>query len=471
MAERGSPATHRPAPGQALPSGRLRSVRTRTTAAVVVVVGLVAVGGAIALVAALGRSLTDELASVAELRAEEIVRTLESGTDPAQLDLSREEDRFVQVLTPDRAIAAASEGAGGALLADPPAPGQGPVEAAGPPGDGGERYVVVAEQTDGPAGQPALTVLVGQESESVQESIDALTATLQPAVPLVVALVGLATWWLVGRALAPVEAIRRQVEDVSAARLAARIPVPPTGDEVARLATTMNAMLERLEASQERQRRFVSDASHELRSPAAAIRQHAEVSLAHPDSVSTENLAGIVLAEARRLEQLVAHLLLLARSDEGALTPAAHPVDLDDLVLEEATRLRAYGEVATDVTAVSAGRVRGDAALLRRLVSNLLDNAAHHARSTVSVALAETSDHEVRLRVDDDGPGIPPEQRTRVLDRFVRLDEARARGRGGVGLGLSIVQAVVLAHGGRIEVAEAPRGGARIDVHLPAFDG
>lgn len=104
-------------------------------------------------------------------------------------------------------------------------------------------------------------------------------------------------------------------------------------------------------------------------------------------------------------------------------------------------------------------------------MSNLLDNAAHHARSTVSVALAETSDHEVRLRVDDDGPGIPPEQRTRVLDRFVRLDEARARGRGGVGLGLSIVQAVVLAHGGRIEVAEAPRGGARIDVHLPAFDG
>ena len=207
--------------------------------------------------------------------------------------------------------------------------------------------------------------MVSQEASEVSESQQALTTSLYVAVPIVVLALGLTTWVLVGRALAPVEAIRAEVDRITADRLGSRVPQPSSRDEVGELARTMNAMLERLETSHDRQRRLVSDASHELRSPATVIRQHAEVALSHPGSTSTEELARVTLAEGRRLEQLVEQLLWLARTDETTAAPRLRPLDLDDLVLEEASRVRATTAVTVDTSRVSGGtgrRGRPDAA-------------------------------------------------------------------------------------------------------------
>ncbi|MDF2742203.1 MAG: histidine kinase, partial [Actinomycetia bacterium] len=213
-------------------------------------------------------------------------------------------------------------------------------------------------------------------------------------------------------------------------------------------------------------RRLVSDASHELRSPVAAIRQHAEVALAHPGRTTTTELAGTVLAEDLRLQRLAEDLLLLTRADEHSLVLRRRPVDLDDLVLEEARRLRDATGLRIDTSGVSAGRVDGDPAGLRRLLRNLGDNAARHAGGQLALSVAER-DGVVLLGVDDDGPGIPEADRGRVFERFVRLDDARARDDGGSGLGLAIVAELVAAHGGTVVAAAGPLGGARVEVTLP----
>jgi len=286
--------------------------------------------------------------------------------------------------------------------------------------------------------------------------------------PLLLLVVAGTTWRVVGRALAPVDAIRHEVEEISGTELHRRVPQPPGNDEIGRLARTMNAMLGRLDDAATRQRRFVSDASHELRSPVASIRQHSEVALAHPDRTSVAVLAETVLAENLRLQRLVEDLLLLAQTDEGSQPPGHVPVDLDDLVFEQARRLRAGGRLVVDVTAVGAGRVNGVPAQLRRLIANLVENAARHARSRVTLGLTtHAAEGRVVLVVDDDGGGIPADQRERVFQRFVRLDEARARDSGGFGLGLAIVADVVRGHGGTVHVGTAPAGGARFEVQLP----
>jgi signal transduction histidine kinase len=284
-------------------------------------------------------------------------------------------------------------------------------------------------------------------------------------VPVLVLVVGSVTWWITGRALGPVESIRAEVESISAIDLHRRVPEPETGDEVARLATTMNRMLSRLEASQARQRRFVSDAAHELRSPVASIRQHVEVAIEHPDHASLGDLAEVVHRENLRVERLVDDLLLLARLDEAA-PRAEEQVDLDDLVLAEAARLGAGNALTVETGGISAARVVGSPIELGRVVRNLADNAARHARGTVVFTLRDEGDRVV-LTVDDDGPGIEPHDRARVFDRFVRLDDARSRDGGGAGLGLAIVRAVAQAYGGTASVGESRLGGASVEVGLP----
>jgi signal transduction histidine kinase len=236
----------------------------------------------------------------------------------------------------------------------------------------------------------------------------------------------------------------------------------------------MNRMLDRLMRAQASQRRFISDASHELRSPVASIRQHAEVALAHPERSggTPPALAETALAEALRLQRLVDDLLLLARADEHALRLQPHPVDLDDLVLEEAKRLRTATDLAVDTTGVSACRVHADEQAVRRVLRNLGDNAARHARKRVAFTLASAGqDGRAVLSVQDDGPGVPAADRERVFERFVRLDDARARDWGGSGLGLAIVAELVGAHGGAVRVTDGALGGARFDVTLPAASG
>ena len=272
---------------------------------------------------------------------------------------------------------------------------------------------------------------------------------------------------MTGRALAPVEGIRREAEAIEASELDRRVPEPDGDDEIARLARTVNRMLERLEAAQRRQRRFVSDASHELRSPVAVLRQHAEVAQLHPDVTSLEQLSEVVLAESEGLAALVDDLIVLARTDERGLVEAPAPVDLDDLVLEAARRIET--SVVVDRAAVSAAQVAGSRPLLQRAVRNLLDNAAEHGAGRVSLTLTEDGD-AAELTVDDDGPGIPAEERERVFERFVRLDEARDRA-GGTGLGLAIVAAVIEAHRGSVHIETGPAGGTRVVVRIPRSRG
>jgi signal transduction histidine kinase len=305
-------------------------------------------------------------------------------------------------------------------------------------------------------------VVVARALVEVLDTTTAVTQLLVIGLPVLLAVVAITTWFAVGRALAPVDAIRREVDAISAAQLHRRVPQPPADDQIGRLAATMNRMLARLEGARNSQRRFVSDASHELRSPITTIRQHAEVALAHPDRMTAKELAEVVLAEQQRMQRLVEDLLLLARADEQVPFSRA-PVDLDDLAFEEGHRLRASTSLQVDTSGVGAARVQGDAEALRRVLRNLGENAARHASHRVAIALG-THGGEVVLTVDDDGPGILESERARVLQRFVRLDEARSRDDGGSGLGLSIVDEVVRAHGGSLSISRSPLHGARIQV-------
>jgi signal transduction histidine kinase len=265
---------------------------------------------------------------------------------------------------------------------------------------------------------------------------------------------------LAGRSLRPVAAITERTRQIRSSTLHERVPVPGSHDEIAALANEMNTMLDRVQREDERRRQFVSDASHELRSPIATIRAQAEAAVT--DDAQSELAAG-VLAEAERMSVLVDDLLSLARHDEQ-LAPPGQLVDLDDLVYTDAARPR---RVPVDVSAVSAGQVRARPDELARVVTHLIDNAARHARDHVSVGLSTDPDGQVVLTVDDDGEGIAPENRERVFDRFVRLDDARTRDAGGAGLGLAVVDTVVRSLGGSIVAESSPLGGARLRAEFP----
>jgi signal transduction histidine kinase len=430
--------------------GRWGSVRLRTTAGAVVVVGLALLLGGIALVLVMRATLLEQVADTARARAEAV-----DAADPRPV---ADDDGFVQVIDADGAVVAATANVAGA-------------DAVGlRPGETGRVDVVPGEDMLAVAVAAGdRTVVAGQSADDVGEATAVVTRLLGIGLPVLLAVVAVTTWWTAGRALAPVEAVRAEVDEISAAELHRRVPAGGR-DEISRLARTMNRMLDRLERAQTRQREFVSDASHELRSPVASIRQHAEVALAHPDRTTVPDLAGTVLAEDLRVQRLVEDLLLLARADERSLRLASRPVDLDDLVLEEAARLRAGSGLTVVTTGVSAARVTGDAAALRRVLRNLGDNAARHATGVIALSAA-SRDGAVTVAVEDDGPGIAPADRERVLRRFVRLDEARARDAGGAGLGLAIVDELVRAHGGTVEVGSGAAGGMRIVLHLPAAAG
>ena len=314
-----------------------------------------------------------------------------------------------------------------------------------------------------------ITLVAQQSMAEVNRTVHSVSTVLLFAVPALIALVALAAWYFTGRALRPVEAIRLEAESITGSTIHRRVPEPDTDDEVGRLARTMNAMLGRLDESSQRQRQFVSDASHELRSPLASIRTNVEVALRNTDRTDWRAVAARVLAEDARMEDTVSELLDLARLDElpeGTPIESLPEVDLDELVHDETVRDH---RVLISTTRVSAGRVHGRREQLARVVRNLLDNADRHARTMVAIELHnDTESGTVDLTVDDDGPGIPVEDRERVFDRFTRLDDGRARDAGGLGLGLSMVRAIAEQHGGTVTIGDAPLGGARITVSLPA---
>jgi signal transduction histidine kinase len=284
-----------------------------------------------------------------------------------------------------------------------------------------------------------------------------LGQNLRLGIPLVVALVAVVAWYLTGRALRPVETIRSQVESISATTLDRRVPVPSSHDEVARLASTMNAMLDRLHHARDRERQFIADASHELRSPLASLRAQLETDPEHEPTDGTR-------ADLDRLQHVIDDLVDLARAADAPL--ADDEVDLDAVVLGEVAAVR-DDDVTVDVSAVHPVKVTGSAPALGRLTRNLLDNAVRHADGRVAVALSNGG-ATVRLTVDDDGDGVAVADRQRVFDRFARLDDGRARSDGGVGLGLAVVKATAERHGGTVTCEQSPLGGARFEVTLPA---
>lgn len=308
------------------------------------------------------------------------------------------------------------------------------------------------------AGRP---VLLTASTDGIENSVDRLRTLLWFGVPLAAAAGALLTWVLAGRSLRPVGAITERTRQIRSSTLHERVPVPDSHDEIAALATEMNTMLDRVQREDERRRQFVSDASHELRSPIATIRAQAEAAIT--DEAQAE-LAGGVLAEAERMSVLVDDLLSLARHDEQLASPG-QVVDLDDLVYADAARPR---RVPVDVSAVSAGQVRGRPDELGRVVTHLIDNAVRHASERVAVGLSTDDDGRVVFTVDDDGEGIAPDDRERVFERFVRLDDARTRDGGGAGLGLAVVDTVVGSLGGTIVAESSPLGGARLRAEFPA---
>lgn len=299
--------------------------------------------------------------------------------------------------------------------------------------------------------------------DEVQRSVGALTGALVLGLPVLALGAGLLTWFITGRALAPVAMMTRRVRELSATNFDARVPVPPTKDEVSQLARTMNDMLDRLQHASIVQRQFVSDASHELRSPVASIRAQLETALSYPDDVDWPAVAKVVLAEDARLEHLVGNLLAMARLEEGRLGPR-NEIDMDDLLMGQTHRMTG---VRIDVSGVSAGRVWGNPDELTSVIRNLLDNAARYAASVISVSVTERGPWVI-MTIADDGPGIPPDLRETVFKRFARLQEGRERDMGGTGLGLALSRRIVEHHGGEIFVEEAPGGGAKFVVKLPA---
>lgn len=299
----------------------------------------------------------------------------------------------------------------------------------------------------GPPDDPQ-TVIVARPVSSVGESVNVVRTALFITFPLFIAVLALFAWRVVGAALRPVEELRAGAETITGGERSDRLPVPDSQDEIHRLAVTLNDMLDRLARTRARQRAFVADAAHELRSPLANMRTELEVAQRIGDPPNADGL----LVDIERLTRLVDDLLLLARADDAPGLARAEPVELGALLRETAEH---YGVARVPVT-VAGGPVQwtsGDPQALRHVLTNLVDNAVRHATSRVTLAVVPGG-----FTVIDDGPGIAPADRDRVFERFTRLDDARARDAGGAGLGLAIVQELVRRHGGTVTLADANPG-------------
>ncbi|MFG2694714.1 sensor histidine kinase [Kitasatospora sp. NPDC048407] len=445
-----------------------RSVRARATFAATAVVTLALGGSSAALLAVLHANLlrtaqdsaVEQAGKVVELAAREhlpSILPLHGGTSIWVVDgqgrpVAATPDLLAHPLAPPPVPPAAKE---------QPQPAQGAQPLMPVPRMQEHRSRVITMPVTGPDGY--LVVHASTSLRDVDAAGDTTGTALAVGVPVLVLLVAAVTWRVTGRALRPVEAIRAEVAEITGHDLHRRVPVPHTGDEVARLAVTVNATLDRLEDAGLRQRRFIADASHELRSPIAVLRTQLEVALAHPDPELWPELLADALEDTVRLQDLAADLLLLARLD------AADPVSVEllDLTALFAAALAARTADRIPVTSQLAegAHVLGNRTWLTRLLTNLVDNAQRYATSRVEVQLAVQGPLVV-LEVRDDGPGIPEGDRERVFERFTRLDDARSRELGGAGLGLAIARDLAGHHGGTL-AAEPARTGARLVARLP----
>jgi signal transduction histidine kinase len=446
------------------------TVRVRTTVFATLVVTAALIIGGILLLELQQRELVAGLESSARNRATDVAGLAKRGALPTTLTAAKEDAAFTQVVTANGRVVAASKNLrdDGPVLDDAPLRHRVVVVNRTIPELDHDRFRVAIRRvatTNGP-----VLVYAGDRLETADAAIKQLALVLGFGVPLLAGLVALVTWRVTRRALQPVEAIRSEVSEIGEGELHRRVPEPPTHDEVGRLARTMNRMLARLDDASDRQRRFVSDASHELQSPLTSLRARLEVNLAarrDPDWRASEEEA---LAEVTEMQRLVEDLLMLARLDASNVAPPRRvPVDLDDVILREAERLRTRGRVAVDVHRVSAGQVPGDLDQLRRAVRNVLDNAERHAARDISISLQENND-AIEIRIADDGPGIAVEDRDLIFERFGRIDDARTRDGASTGLGLAIAREIVVAHDGTISIEDASPGACFV-MRFPAPNG
>lgn len=467
-----SSCEQRPVVSQPKGRGRPRrraGVRVRATLAASVVVSLALALAGIALVILLRRSLTNGVDDAALLRARDIAVQLRAGSLPATVATVGQDASLVQVVSPAGTVLASSSN----IVGEQPLSGLRPTSTSPAiqtvhdlsVGADGQAFRVVALQVSAPAGD--YLVYVAVSTSSIDRTIATTSTLLWAGLPLLLLITALSTWAAASRALRPVEAIRARTASITGTDLAARVPEPGSHDEIGRLATTMNDMLARLQQAAAQQQRFSADAAHELRTPLATLRAHAEVALTHPERADWTATTRLVLTETEAMTRLVNDLLILSRADANQLAPRYRETDLDDLLLSEAARLRELHTHQITVSTVEPVRIRADPALLARALRNLGDNADRHARSHIQLSLTQNPE-QVQIMIADDGPGIPAHEAQTIFDRFTRLDEARDSDRGGTGLGLPIARELVIAHGGELFLAPtSPLSGACFILSLP----
>jgi signal transduction histidine kinase len=324
-------------------------------------------------------------------------------------------------------------------------------------------YLIMAVRTDTLGGP--VTVYGAASVLDVVRATQWLYLLLFAGTPLVIVVVAGITWGVVTHALAPVERIRSELAEITGRDLSRRVPVPATGDEITDLAATTNDTLNRLERSAETQRRFVADASHELRSPITALRTQLEYAATFPDDADWPSTGEKALMSADRLAGIIEELLMLARLDAGAVADRC-AVDCAQLA-EGQVRRRAGCPVTIHTDLAEAAHVHGSPVQLDRLLTNLLDNAVRHAAGHVDLCVkVDKEAGQVVITVTDDGAGIAPEDRERVFERFTRLPEGRARDAGGSGLGLSLAREIAMAHHGTLSLT-SHHPGAQFVCRLP----
>jgi heavy metal sensor kinase len=453
-------------------------VRVRLTAWYLALLGLTLVGLSGFLLLRLRADLVAGVDGSLDARAAEIlVAVRDRGNEgfgeagEAALASLPRPDSAAQLLSPDGRVLASA----GDAVASRPLLGRDPLAAVRPGhdvrtsirvGPERDRFRVLATSAGGDV------VVIGSSLEGVDESVDRLQLLLLLAVPAALALAGAGGWLLAGRALSPVARLTRQAEAIGADRLDERVTVPPAPDELARLAETLNGMLDRIERGVAQQRRFLADASHELRTPLSIMRAELDVGLreAHLAGERPEVLQSTV-EEVERMSRVVDDLLTLARADEGRLALLRERVELGEVAAGVVAMLRPIAE-AEGITLALEGdgaAVVGDRARIAQVVTNLVENAVKYtgAGGTVRVGVWER-DGEAGLCVRDTGPGIAAGALPRVFDRFFRTDTARSRAQGGSGLGLAICKELVAAHGGEIRAESQLGVGSAFTVTLPA---
>ncbi|MGK4584365.1 sensor histidine kinase [Kitasatospora sp. HPMI-4] len=441
------------------------SVRARATVGATAVVAVALGAGALALLAILHANLSADAERASVQQADTVAQLAAQGRLPDLVPLAHGAD-FIQAVDANGRVVAASQNLAGRPPVANLRPASGTLRTtwSGSPVDDDHDQRMVAVTTRTPTGP--LTIYAGTSLRQADAAKDITKAALTVGLPLLLGTVAWVTWWVTGRALRPVEAIRAEVADITEHRLHRRVPVPAAEDEIARLARTMNSTLDRLEEAGARQRQFIADASHELRSPITVLRTQLEVAMAHPAPELWPDLVKDALEDTVRLQDLASDLLMLARMD-AADPVKTHSLDLTELcratvAARHGDRIPVHTELQPDIT------VTGNRSWLTRLLTNLLDNAQRHAEQQVRLTLRTDPGGTAVLEVRDDGPGIPDADRDRVFERFTRLDDARSRDHGGTGLGLAIARDIATHHRGTLTAAPSPRGAllvARLPLH------